>query len=84
MKPKLKLPGTQRLKLKCDDPLSIFAFKFNFRRFTTAETTTALASVGRCRLTSGAYTRPLFGSTEPLMTSKLHEPTEHIPQECSR
>jgi hypothetical protein len=27
MKPKLKPPGTERLKLICDDPLSIFAYK---------------------------------------------------------
>jgi len=36
MKPKLKLPGTQRLKLKCDILLSTSAFKFNLRRYTTA------------------------------------------------
>jgi hypothetical protein len=28
MKLNLKPPGTERLKLKCDDPLSIFAFNF--------------------------------------------------------
>jgi hypothetical protein len=32
MKPVLKAPGTNRLKLKYDDPLSIFAFNFNLRR----------------------------------------------------
>jgi hypothetical protein len=36
MKPTLKPPGTNRLKLKCDEPLSNFAFKFNWRRYTTA------------------------------------------------
>jgi hypothetical protein len=36
MKPKLKLPGTQRLKLKCDILLSNFAFKFNLRRYIEA------------------------------------------------
>jgi hypothetical protein len=34
MTPKLKPPGTKRLKLKCDEPLSDFAFKFNLRRYT--------------------------------------------------
>jgi hypothetical protein len=33
IKPKLKLPGTKHLKLKCDEPLSNFAFKFNLRRY---------------------------------------------------
>jgi lipoate-protein ligase A len=34
IKPTLKAPGTKRLKLKYDDPLSNFAFKFNLRRYT--------------------------------------------------
>ena len=33
MKPKLKPPGSKRLKLQCDDLLSNFAFKFNLRRY---------------------------------------------------
>ena len=36
MKPTLKAPGTKRLKLKYDVPLSNFAFKFNLRRYTPA------------------------------------------------
>jgi hypothetical protein len=32
----LNPPGTKRLKLNCDDPLSIFAFNFNLRRYTSA------------------------------------------------
>jgi hypothetical protein len=32
IKPKVKAPGTKRLKPKCDEPLSSFAFKFNLRR----------------------------------------------------
>jgi len=35
MKPVFKAPGTERLKLKCDEPLSSFAFKFKCRRYTT-------------------------------------------------
>jgi hypothetical protein len=30
----LKAPGTKHLKLKYDEPLSTFAFKFKLRRFT--------------------------------------------------
>jgi hypothetical protein len=33
MKPKLKPPGTKRLKLNCDIPLSTSAFKLNLRRY---------------------------------------------------
>ena len=33
MKPKLKPPGTKRLKLKCDILLSTFAFNFDLRRY---------------------------------------------------
>jgi len=39
MKPKLKPPGTESLKLKCDDLLSNFAFKFNMRRYIKASPT---------------------------------------------
>jgi len=34
MKPMLKPPGTERLKLKYDELLSSFAFKFHLRRYT--------------------------------------------------
>jgi hypothetical protein len=34
MKPKSKPPGTKRLKLKHDEPLSNFAFKFDMRRYS--------------------------------------------------
>jgi hypothetical protein len=36
MKPMLKPPGTNLLKLKYDKPLSNIAFKFNWRRYTSA------------------------------------------------
>jgi hypothetical protein len=35
MKLTLKAPGTKRLKLDYDEPLSNFAFKFNLRCYTT-------------------------------------------------
>jgi len=38
IKPALKAPGTERLKLKYDVPLSSFAFKFNLRRYTKVPT----------------------------------------------
>ena len=60
IKPKLKLPGTKRLKLKCEGPLSICAFKFNLRRYNTGFY--RLAECGRV-YKAGAYTRPLFSST---------------------
>jgi len=60
-KPKLKPPGTKRLKLKCDKLLSNFAFNFNLRRYTEstppAVPPTRLPQpppspqVGLCRLT---------------------------------
>jgi hypothetical protein len=34
MKPQLKAPGTKRLTVKCDEPLSSFAFKFSLRRYS--------------------------------------------------
>ena len=35
IKPTLKAPGTKRLKLKYDEVLSNFAFRFHLRRYTT-------------------------------------------------
>ena len=34
LKPMLKAPGTKRLKLRYDEPLSNFAFKINLRRYS--------------------------------------------------
>ena len=36
IKPTLKAPGTKRLKLKCDEPLSKIAFNFDLRRYIKA------------------------------------------------
>jgi len=33
IKTTLTAPGTERLKLECDEPLSNFAFNFNLRRY---------------------------------------------------
>ena len=48
IKPMLKAPGPERLKLKYNEPLSSFAFKFKLRRYTKvrlAEATRICASV---------------------------------------
>jgi hypothetical protein len=37
IKSTLKPPGTKRLNLQYDEPLSNFAFKFNLCRYTVAE-----------------------------------------------
>jgi hypothetical protein len=50
MKPMLKAPGTNPLTLKCDEPLSTFAFKINLRR-SNQEGLFAENKVRRCRLT---------------------------------
>ena len=58
IKTNFKLPGTKRLRLKCDGPLSNFAFKFKLRRYNLdeffAKRVGAIKrqyAVGRCRLT---------------------------------
>jgi hypothetical protein len=65
------------LKLKCDVLLPTSAFKLNLRRYNTAgsgvvsffEWAQGLATV----LQAGAYTRPLFGSTQALSVGQgLH------------
>jgi len=40
-KPVFKAPGTELLKLRCDEPLSCFAFNFNLRRYSSASATLA-------------------------------------------
>jgi len=62
LKPTLKPPGTERLKLQCDILPSTIAFKFNLRRYTMGGLPTAYLAAAAC-LAAGAYTRPLFGST---------------------
>jgi hypothetical protein len=55
----------QRLKLKCDDPLSKFAFNFNLRRYSV-EQSFIIPNVPDHKvdaLLAGAYTPSLFSST---------------------
>ena len=50
IKPTLKAPGGQRLKLKYEEPITNLAFKFNLRRSDVAHLKGTVMSVGRCRL----------------------------------
>ena len=53
MEPKLKPPGTMRLKLNCDILLSTSSFKINLRRYTAATPATATsAAIGSSRSTA--------------------------------
>jgi len=67
----LKPPGTERWKLKCDDPLSNFDFSFKLRRYTEAErrrearrraAAWAQAQSKLAGSKAGAYTRSHFSS----------------------
>jgi hypothetical protein len=48
MIPKLKPPGTERLKLKCDVLLPICAFKFKLRRYASGTRTTPARATSSC------------------------------------
>ena len=48
MQPMLKPPGSGHLKLKCDTLLSIFALKFNLRRYTLACAAAGSAAARYC------------------------------------
>ena len=71
IKPTLKASGTKRLTLKCDEPLSNVAFKFDLRRYIT-DVFIAIGSMvnfdifgmvsPQCSV-AGAYTRSLLSST---------------------
>ena len=50
IKPTLKLPGTNRMKLEYEKLLSSVAFKFNLRRYSTELRKLCNHPVGRCGL----------------------------------
>jgi hypothetical protein len=54
----LKAPGTKRVELQHDEPLSNFAFKLILRRYSMGDVVSLVE-----RAQAGAYTRPLFSST---------------------
>ena len=58
IKPTLKAPRIQRLKLIRDDPLSNLALNFNLRRYTkAAQSRQKQLDAMQGRLEAGAYTR---------------------------
>ena len=80
IKPTLKAPGIKRLKLKYDEPLSNFAFKFNLRRYSAAAgallAMAAFFVMPWPQSGAGAYTRPPFAQPaqpEPFLTQ--HTPS---------
>ena len=67
IKPTLKAPGTERLQLKYEELLSNFGFKFNLRRYSKMAKETEVESLYFLgEMQAGAYTRPLFSSTQAL------------------
>ena len=65
IKPTLKAPGTRRFKLKCDVPLSNFAFNFSLRRYNAVRPLPPARSGRRDKTVreAGADTRSLQSST---------------------
>ena len=61
----VKAPGNKRSKLKCDEVLSNFAFKFNLRRYNKGEMVKVDIPTDFHFNTYavGAYTRPPLSST---------------------
>jgi hypothetical protein len=68
IRPTLKAPGTKRLELKCDEPVSEFASKFNWRRYNVVAGMVACTGAQFCGFAqietkkqaytvAGAYTR---------------------------
>jgi len=51
IKPRLKAPGYGRLKLKYDNLLSSFAFKFNLRRYNVEMCVDASCDLSNCKIT---------------------------------
>jgi hypothetical protein len=71
MKPKLKPPGTIRLKLQCDMLLSTSAFKFNLRRYIKEGADVLLADKKK--------KTALFCAAGPgLSTTKCVKPLRHL------
>jgi hypothetical protein len=81
IKPDFQLPGSKRLKLKCDVLLSTSAFKRNLCRCAEERLAAARVDAGRetaraagCSAAQGeavgAYTRPLFSSTSAVSGTK--------------
>jgi hypothetical protein len=63
IKPTLKAPGTKRLTLTCNEPLSNFAFNFNVSRYSEAPSEGLTENLQELGFEAGAYTRPPLGPT---------------------
>jgi hypothetical protein len=70
MKPTLTAPGSGRLKVKCDEPITNFAFKSNLRRYMKVQSevrqvlgAVGFRSAGAVAPVAGASTRSHFRST---------------------
>jgi hypothetical protein len=79
MKPTLTAPRTKRLKLKCDELLSSFAFKFSLRRYTEEtgarfhmNNNTGVCTVSGSAAAAGAHIRPLFRSAKAVSDTKAY------------
>jgi TPR repeat protein len=70
MKPKLKVPETQRLKLNRDILLSTYAFKLKLCRYNEEEANSWYAKAAVQGHAAGAYTRPLLSSTKAVLVSE--------------
>jgi len=62
IKSTLKAPGTKRLKLDFNQLLSIFAFKFNLRHYTTGACLVAALKTGVSRWPDMTPTRCAYGA----------------------
>jgi len=58
VKPMLKPPGTKHWKLKCDELLSSFAFKFNLRRYIQVEANATVSPPGGMQMSFSVYFNP--------------------------
>jgi len=63
MKPLLKAPGTQRLKLDFDILLSTYGFNVSLRRYTKVLLGAEAGGLGQAFRQAEAYTRSFFSST---------------------
>jgi hypothetical protein len=83
MNPKLRPPGSKRLKLNCDVLLSTSAFKFKLRRYTKKKggdyDYKEKPVVGRCRLTAIVTRHPIsiWEMTISILSSAIS--LAHIP-----
>jgi hypothetical protein len=72
MKPKLKPPGTEHLKLRCDEALSNLAFNFNLRRYSMVRAYIHYQNSATVELSSATVPgRGLHSSTSQLNLSRF-------------